>query len=208
MNAVVKLRVLAPAFATTLLCAGFVPQAQAADTGSWVPAWTASPQPTWAGDFALPLGLPASLRVQTVRQVVRAGVGGSRVRIVLSNEYGTQPLQIGAAHIALAGDAVGSTRGPSPTLTFGGQAAATVPAGAILMSDPVDFNVAPLHRLAVSLYFPQTTPLSTIHWDGLQPAQIAAGNATEAASAVLAVASPLFSYVTGQTISVTGGRNI
>ena len=34
------------------------------------------------------------------------------------------------------------------------------------------------------------------------------GTATEAASAVLAVASPLFAYVSGQTISVTGGRNI
>ncbi|KAF1348151.1 hypothetical protein BDV97DRAFT_298694 [Delphinella strobiligena] len=34
------------------------------------------------------------------------------------------------------------------------------------------------------------------------------GSATEAASAILAVVSPLFSYVSGQTISVTGGRNI
>lgn len=34
------------------------------------------------------------------------------------------------------------------------------------------------------------------------------GTATEAASSVLAVVSPLFSYVSGQTISVTGGRNI
>ncbi|EOO00936.1 putative 3-oxoacyl-(acyl-carrier-protein) reductase protein [Phaeoacremonium minimum UCRPA7] len=34
------------------------------------------------------------------------------------------------------------------------------------------------------------------------------GSATEAASAILAVASPLFSYVTGQTIMVTGGRNM
>lgn len=34
------------------------------------------------------------------------------------------------------------------------------------------------------------------------------GTATEAASAVLAVASPLSSYITGQTISVTGGRNM
>ncbi|KAF2396142.1 NAD(P)-binding protein [Trichodelitschia bisporula] len=34
------------------------------------------------------------------------------------------------------------------------------------------------------------------------------GTATEAASSILAVASPLFGYVTGQTISVTGGRNI
>ncbi|KAM3543771.1 hypothetical protein ARSEF1564_003324 [Beauveria bassiana] len=34
------------------------------------------------------------------------------------------------------------------------------------------------------------------------------GTATEAAAAILAVASPLFSYVTGQTIMVTGGRNM
>ena len=35
-----------------------------------------------------------------------------------------------------------------------------------------------------------------------------AGTATEAASVILAVASPLFSYVNGQTIMVTGGRNM
>ncbi|KIV95173.1 hypothetical protein PV10_02854 [Exophiala mesophila] len=34
------------------------------------------------------------------------------------------------------------------------------------------------------------------------------GSATEAASSVLAVVSPLFAYVNGQTIEVTGGRNI
>ena len=34
------------------------------------------------------------------------------------------------------------------------------------------------------------------------------GTATEAASAVLAVCSPYMSYVTGQTIMVTGGRNM
>ncbi|OAP63310.1 hypothetical protein AYL99_02537 [Fonsecaea erecta] len=34
------------------------------------------------------------------------------------------------------------------------------------------------------------------------------GTATEAASSILAVCSPLFSYVNGQTIEVTGGRNM
>lgn len=34
------------------------------------------------------------------------------------------------------------------------------------------------------------------------------GTATEAAGAILGVVSPYFSYVTGQTISVTGGRNL
>lgn len=34
------------------------------------------------------------------------------------------------------------------------------------------------------------------------------GSPAEAARAVLAVASPLFSYVSGETIRVTGGRNM
>lgn len=34
------------------------------------------------------------------------------------------------------------------------------------------------------------------------------GTAIEAAGAVMAVCSPFFSYVSGQTISVTGGRNM
>jgi lysophospholipase L1-like esterase len=159
-----------------LLAAAILPQAQAADAAAWTPSWTASAQPVWNNDFVLPLGLPATLHDQTVRQTVRASVGGSRVRIVLSNEYGTQPLQIGAAHIAPTGEAAGSIGEAGKTLTFGGQPAITVPANAVVMSDPVEMPVAPLSRLSVSLYFPQTTPITTIHWDGLQPAQIAASN--------------------------------
>jgi len=39
----------------------------------------------------------------TIRQTVPASIGGKRVRIVLTNEYGSRPLVIGAAHVALAG---------------------------------------------------------------------------------------------------------
>lgn len=168
-----KRRAFQAVLSFALLFAGGFSPVQAADGGAWVPSWTASPQPIWSSDFVLPLGLPATLSDQTVRQTVRASVGGSRVRIVLSNEYGTQPLQIGAARIASAGEA-------GKALTFGGQQAVTVPASAVVMSDPVEMPVVPLSQLSVSLYFPQTTPLTTIHWDGLQPAQIAAGNAVNA----------------------------
>jgi lysophospholipase L1-like esterase len=175
-----KRRALQAVLSFALLLASALPQAQAAGAGVWMPSWTASPQPIWSNDFVLPLGLPATLHDQTARQTVQASVGGSRVRIVLSNEYGAQPLQIGAAHIALAGDAAGSIGRPGKALTFSGQQTVTVPASAVVMSDPVEIPVAPLGRLSVSLYFPQPTPLTTIHWDGLQPAQIAAGNAVNA----------------------------
>ncbi|MEO8390439.1 SGNH/GDSL hydrolase family protein [Polaromonas sp.] len=177
-----RLHVLQAILSFAVLCAGLIPHAQAADAGAWTPSWTASPQPVWGGDFVLPLGLPATLRDQTVRQVVRASVGGPRVRIVLSNEYGTQALQIGAAHIAPAGAAAGSIGGPGQAVTFGGQPTVTVPAGAPVISDPIQIAVAPLDRLAISLYLPQTAPLTTIHWEGLQPAQIAAGNVASAST--------------------------
>jgi lysophospholipase L1-like esterase len=166
-----KQRALQAVLSFSLLATGSFAQAQA--TGTWVPSWTASPQPIWSSDFVLPLGIPATLHDQTVRQTVRASVGGSRVRVVLSNEYGAQALQIGAAQIAPAG-------GAGKALTFGGQQSVSVPASAVVMSDPVDMPARPLSRLSVSLYFAQTTPLTTIHWDGLQPAQIAAGNAVSA----------------------------
>ena len=51
--------------------------------------------------------IPRSLRDQTIRQIARVSLGGSQVRVVFSNEYGTRPLVIGAAHVALAGEGVG-----------------------------------------------------------------------------------------------------
>jgi hypothetical protein len=50
----------------------------------------------------------------------RISVGGSRVRIVLSNEYGKTPLTIGAAEIALAGEGGAIKEGSGHPVTFGG----------------------------------------------------------------------------------------
>ena len=83
---------------------GLSPASHAADAGNWIGSWTSSPQPAWGPDFPVPLGMPANLWKQTVRQTARLSIGGSRVRIVVSNEYGKTPLTIGAADIALAAE--------------------------------------------------------------------------------------------------------
>ena len=44
------------------------------------------------------------------------------------------------------------------------------------MSDPVDFAVDPLSLVSVSLYLPDITPTTTMHWDGHQTAFVAAGD--------------------------------
>jgi len=155
---------------------GLSPASQAADAGNWIGTWTASAQPSWAPDFPLPLGLPANLWKQTIRQNARLSIGGSRVRIVLSNEYGATPLTIGAAHIAAAGEGGKIQDGTDHAVTFGGQSSIVIPPGAPAISDPIDMTVAPLGLVSVSLYLPEITPTSTIHWDGHQTAYVAAGD--------------------------------
>jgi lysophospholipase L1-like esterase len=147
-------------------------QAQRADAGGWIATWAASPQPVWDADFFAPVGIPRSLRNQTVRQIARVSLGGSRVRVVLSNEYGSRPLVIGAAHVALAGSGATSAPGSDRALTFSGHASAAVPPGAPIVSDPVNLDVAPLGSVAVSLFLPEITPTATWHNEGVQTAYI------------------------------------
>jgi lysophospholipase L1-like esterase len=155
---------------------GFSPGSKAADADQWIGSWTASPQPVWGPDFPVPLGLPANLWKQTIRQNARLSIGGSGVRIVLSNEYGKAPLTIGAAHIALAGQGGKIQEGSDHAVTFGGSPTVVIPPGAPAISDPIDMTVAPLALVSVSLYLPEVTPTTTMHWDGHETAYVAAGN--------------------------------
>jgi lysophospholipase L1-like esterase len=145
---------------------------------SWVSAWSASPQPIWDQDFVFPTKIPATAYDQTIRQVVRLSLGGSRLRVVFSNEYGTLSLRIGAASVALGGDGPAIVPDTLRALTFGGAAAAIVPPGAPLVSDPVDIDAGDAAQLAISLYLPDETPLTTFHWDGKQTAYIGSGDST------------------------------
>ena len=108
--------------------------------------------------------------------MARISLGGKRIRIVLSNEYGRQPLVIGAAHVALADAGSAIVTGTDRQITFGGKASAIVLPGAPLVSDPVDLEVAPLGSVAVSIFLPSETQATTFHWDGRQTAYLAPGN--------------------------------
>ena len=94
---------------------------------------------------------------QTLRQIVRTSAGGSRARVVLSNTFGNAALTIGAAHIAPRESDDAIRTGQGRPLTFGGRSTITIPANAVVYSDPVALTVAPLSDLAVDLYLPGTT---------------------------------------------------
>jgi lysophospholipase L1-like esterase len=119
---------------------------------------------------------------QTLRQIVHASIGGSKARVVLTNAYGTAPVIVGAAHIALR-DKEGAIQAASGRpLTFSGHPTMTIPANAVVYSDPVDLAVPPMSDLAIDLYLPGTTntPASiTMHGGALQTSYISeTGNHT------------------------------
>ncbi|AZD27571.1 SGNH/GDSL hydrolase family protein [Pseudomonas chlororaphis] len=152
-----------PLIVTALLAAG---PALAQD--NWLTTWMASPQPTWGHELPLPTRIPEALADSTIHQTLRVSVGGSQVRVVISNEYGKQPLLIGAARVA------------GQVLKFGGEEQVSLAPGETRTSDPVALAVPDLGELVVSLYLPQRTPLTTFHWDGKQTAFIAPGNQVDA----------------------------
>jgi lysophospholipase L1-like esterase len=73
---------------------------------------------------------------------------------VLSNAFGTVPLDIGGAALAIQRDGASVEPASIKKITFDGQSKATVLAGATLVSDPVEMKVAPLANLAIDLYVP------------------------------------------------------
>jgi lysophospholipase L1-like esterase len=181
-------------------------QAQRADAGAWIDTWSASPQPVWEPDFFAPVGIPRTLRNQTVRHVARVSLGGSRVRVEFSNEYGEHPLVIGAAHVALAGEKGAIVPGSDRALTFGGRPSITVPPGAPVWSDPVDLAVPALGSVAVSLFLPEVTPATTWHNDARQTAYIS-GEGDFTAAERLEPAQPVTSriFLSGVAVDAAPG---
>src|SRR5216684_619538 len=115
---------------------------------------------------------------QTLRQIVRVTLGGDRVRVVLSNVFGTTPLQIGAAHVALRQHDAAVVPGSDRALTFGGLPTAAVPANAVLVSDPVALAVPNFADLAVDLFVPADTSTGTVtvHPSAFETNYVVSGN--------------------------------
>ena len=133
----------------------------------WVASWSAAP-----ASLAVP-----GLQGQTVRQFLRLTLGGNQLRVRFSNETGSAALAIGAAHIAFPGSAPGSIDPTSDqVLTFSGQTSVTVPPGAPIVSDPVNFPVASLSTIAISAVFTTASTVTVGHTVASATAYLATGN--------------------------------
>jgi len=124
-------------------------------------------------------GPPLNFNNQTLRQIVRTSIGGERLRVVFSNAFGTAPLPVGAARVALRDKDAAIVPKSDRVLTFGGSPSTTIAAGAVVFSDPVNLTVPPMSDLAIDLHLPADTASTTVttHTGALQTSYVSpAGN--------------------------------
>jgi len=156
----------------------------ATDPGSrhWVASWGTSQMPYGQAE-----ALPAELwKDGTVRQVVRLSLGGSQVRVRISNAYGSEMLVVNEASIARAvrpgsSEVVG---GSLQLLRFNGSSTVRIPAGAEYVSDPVDLAASSGLDLAVTMHLANTAGQQTGHAGARTTTFLAPGSQATAASLV------------------------
>lgn len=99
--------------------------------------------------------LAEDLNDATLRQIVHLSVGGATLRVHISNAFGFLPLYLTGVHIAHPLSTTSPAIDPATdkALTFSGKPDVIIPAGAEYISDPIDYPVAPLSDLAISIHY-------------------------------------------------------
>jgi lysophospholipase L1-like esterase len=167
-----------------------------ASAGSWIGTWATAPV---IGEPGTPNGYPGL----TIRNVVHTSVSGTAARVRLSNRYGTKPLTVTRAAVALAAGSGGAEAvpGSARALTFGTRRSVTIPAGGSVLSDPARLRVPALADLLVSTYSMSLSGPVTIHPVARQISFTAIGDHTTAADGtVFTGQSPYWRYVTGVNV--------
>jgi len=135
----------------------------------WVASWGASPQAATSDNRS-----GSGLDDQTIRNIVFTSLGGTMVRVRFTNAFGVQPVEIRQAAVGVAG-AGARLAGRNVALLFAGRGSVLIPPGAEAISDPVALTVAPLQRIAVSIFLPSPTGPATQHEAAQQVNYVAPG---------------------------------
>ncbi len=163
----------------------------------------------WVGTWAAaPVAVPNKAATQTVdttyREIVHVSIGGPLVRIVLTNEFGAEPLTIGAAHVALSAGHGDISLFSANALTFAGSPSITIPAGGMVVSDPAALTLKPFEDVAVSIFIPaQTITQASEHTFADQTSYSAPGNMVSAKSLTQPSEIYFWPFLTGVDVLVS-----
>lgn len=204
-----KLNYLLTIFLSAILAVSQLAIAQSHSDPRWVTTWATSPSTLLDSGEDV-----AELNNQTLRLITHVSAGGSSLRLRLANYHGEKALQVGAVAVALQNEADSIRPGSSKPVTFGGREAITIARGAVVISDPIAFDVPALTSLAVSIYVPEASGFVTAHrlsnqtnyisGTGNQVAATALDNPTESAAWSLLTAIDVISDGSPSTIALVG----
>jgi lysophospholipase L1-like esterase len=158
-----------------LLCIAFASPLLAAPHDRWVGTWATSPValPNPEGKYGT--------EDTTFREIVHISIGGDSARVILTNEFGLEPLTINSAYIALRTSGSTIDLPTARPLTFGGRPSVTIPPGALVVSDTAALKLPPFADVAVTISIPaQTISQVTHHSFANQTSYSAPGNVVSA----------------------------
>jgi lysophospholipase L1-like esterase len=167
--------------------------ADAGSEGHWVGTWACAPQTTEQGNLPPAPGLNGN----TLRQTVHVTLGGTRLRLRLSNEFGTNPVTMDSVHAAgyKGGGAIDTAT--DRALTFSGTSAVTIPVGQMIWSDPFDYTLNALSDLAISIHFTDMTGDVTGHPGSRTTSYLQSGDTVTAETMASAASTAHWYFITG-----------
>jgi lysophospholipase L1-like esterase len=174
--------------------------AQSNATPRWIGTWSTSPMLA-DGGFRV-----HAFNAVTLREITHISIGGKELRIRFTNEFGLDPLFLTDIHVAISDGGTSIRSGTDHQVTFGVSDTVKIPAGSVLVSDPVPLDVAPHSDLAISFYIPaQIMRAETFHDFADQDNFVAAGDVAGAASLTQAATLSSWYFVDGIEVPAIGG---
>ena len=173
----------------SVICCTMSAKTKQEGNGKWVATWATATEFTGKGDMPK----SGTLTGKSIRQIVRVSIGGSVMRLHLSNEYSKQPVEIKSIYIADLDNDPGRTpvaaedvpnigikinQKTAKYLKFGGKNNITIPAGETVVSDELAYNLKPLQRLSINISFGETPENATSHRGSRTTSYIINGEAT------------------------------
>lgn len=184
-------------------------------TNAQIPSPT--PNPTWVGSWAASQQIPEpansipleGLTNATLRQVVHLSVGGPAIRVRVSNAFGTAPLHLLSVHVARPLLPAASRIDPASDrpLNFNGQPDVLIPPGADYTSDPLDYPVAALSNLAVTMQIEAAPGQETGHPGSRATSYLASGLPVSVPELTGGQSIDHWYFLSGVDVTASGGSS-
>ena len=144
---------------------------QPAQAKVWVGTWGTGLQAVEARNMPPAPGLSNN----TLRQVVCVSIGGKRLRLKFSNQFGKSPVTMKAVQIAVSTGGNKIDQSTAKTLKFKGGQEITMEPGTDIVSDPLAFDLKPRMEVAITIYYGETSATMTGHPGSFTTSYLLAG---------------------------------